>query len=424
MMRPSARWAVIIFALTSMRVIRGSLTAALLITGRRARSGSAGSAMCSATRRSSTASCSGVRASSVSRSASVRLSQSAIASSARSAGDSFRSSARVFWTMLGSRQSIEDLVSRPSASRIASIGGEPFLDQREMRFGNRDLAWSLGNPIPKVLQVADLFCLGQAAEAHGTRHAAGAGLAMMRESSALDVPSARSDQIKRSRETDGSPASIFATRDWLDFSSFASPACVRLRRCRTLRTLAARRSFNSMYAASSSESRRNSCTVPNFQPLASSRLRLALSIVVFAEPPLGGLDDFRGRCSRLLLEYAGDHGGIRIDPINDSPGHSCVVNPQFVAVRANDRHRPGMWQSERLALLHKAKQLAGFQSRRPRKRRRRDLPAEPYNRLVGALTRRIVCQIRHGDNTLFMPIRERARAAMECPTSDTAACNS
>jgi len=39
---------------------------------------------------------------------------------------------------------------------------------------------------------------------------------MIRDSSRADVPREISERISRSKETDGSPASILATRDWLD----------------------------------------------------------------------------------------------------------------------------------------------------------------------------------------------------------------
>ena len=44
----------------------------------------------------------------------------------------------------------------------------------------------------------------------------------------LLAPMARSDFITRSTETLGSPFSILATLDWLDFSILASCACVKL----------------------------------------------------------------------------------------------------------------------------------------------------------------------------------------------------
>jgi hypothetical protein len=43
-----------------------------------------------------------------------------------------------------------------------------------------------------------------------------------RARSRVDAPSASSDRISRSRETDGSPPSILATRDWLEWIIRAS----------------------------------------------------------------------------------------------------------------------------------------------------------------------------------------------------------
>src|SRR3990172_5768571 len=58
------------------------------------------------------------------------------------------------------------------------------------------------------------------------------GAEMILESSRLEVPKARSDRISRSRDTDGSPASIFATRDLLDFSALARSVWERRSRWR------------------------------------------------------------------------------------------------------------------------------------------------------------------------------------------------
>ena len=56
------------------------------------------------------------------------------------------------------------------------------------------------------------------AEAMTASYAAGAGrrAEMIRESSTVDAPRARSERTSRSSDTDGSPISILATRDWLD----------------------------------------------------------------------------------------------------------------------------------------------------------------------------------------------------------------
>src|SRR5205809_2137989 len=64
------------------------------------------------------------------------------------------------------------------------------------------------------------------------RHAAGTGerAEMIRDSSWREVPRISRDLTSRSRDTEGSPASIFAMRDWLDWRRLARSACVRLRR--------------------------------------------------------------------------------------------------------------------------------------------------------------------------------------------------
>ncbi len=50
--------------------------------------------------------------------------------------------------------------------------------------------------------------------------------AMMPARSCLDVPSASSDLTSKSIETEGSPASILAIRDWLELRSLANSTCV------------------------------------------------------------------------------------------------------------------------------------------------------------------------------------------------------
>src|SRR3990167_2865279 len=106
------------------------------------------------------------------------------------------------------------------------------------------------------------------------------GAEMILESSRLEVPRARSDRISRSRETDGSPASIFATRDWLDFSALARSVWERRSRRRRSRRLSANRILSSMYADSSSERRRNSLALPIFQPPASNCFLLSSRIFI------------------------------------------------------------------------------------------------------------------------------------------------
>ena len=91
--------------------------------------------------------------------------------------------------------------------------------------------------------------------------------------------SSKSALMSRSIVTEGSPASILATRDWLDCSRFArsvcdSPYCVR--RSRSIRLKA---NFISISAASASESPKKSLTEPMTHPDRSSLVRLLFLIV-------------------------------------------------------------------------------------------------------------------------------------------------
>jgi hypothetical protein len=101
---------------------------------------------------------------------------------------------------------------------------------------------------------------------------------MICDSSRSVVPRAMSERIKRSNETDGSPASILATRDWLDSSFAARSSCDRPFRCRLCLKPAASLIFNSMYAASSSERPKNSLMEPTFQPFARKRFAFAYAL--------------------------------------------------------------------------------------------------------------------------------------------------
>ncbi len=200
---------------------------------------------------------------------------------------------------------------------------------------------------------------------------------MIRESSRFDVPRASSERINRSSETEGSPASIFATRDWLEFSSLASSACEMRRRRRRTRRLAPSRSFRSMYAASSSVSPRNSWALPTRQPFASRRLLFSSRTVVLPEPsPAGFNDSLEGRPG-LLAEDLQDHDGIQIKSVHDSPVDADILNPQLVAAWSDGRHGPRVGHAQQFAFLQSPKQIAGLQPGRRGEGRRLDLSMKP-----------------------------------------------
>src|SRR5713226_649114 len=101
-----------------------------------------------------------------------------------------------------------------------------------------------------------------------------------RPSSLRDSPKTKSERTSKSRETEGSPASILATLDWLDFSNRASSIWVSFFERRRCWKFLASASFISIYAASSGVSCKNSAADPTFQPFASSRFLFDLLICI------------------------------------------------------------------------------------------------------------------------------------------------
>lgn len=108
--------------------------------------------------------------------------------------------------------------------------------------------------------------------------------------SRLEAPNARRVRMSRSRDTEGSPASILATLDWLDFTRLARSPWVSRRRVRHSRSFDARLILSSTYAASSGERLRNSTVLPTLQPLASRRFLFDSRIVVAPETLPARLD--------------------------------------------------------------------------------------------------------------------------------------
>jgi hypothetical protein len=204
---------------------------------------------------------------------------------------------------------------------------------------------------------------------------------MIRDNSRREAPRSSSDRTRRSSDTEGSPASILAMRDWLDWRRRARPACVRRRRRRRSRRLVASRTFRSIYAASSALRRRNSFAVPIFQPLASSRRRFSSRTVVFPQSPGARINDgLRGR-PRLLAEDFQDHDGVEVKTVHDSPVNSCVPDSQLVTARPHHWHRLRPRQADRLPLLEQTKQITDLDPGRSGEGRRLDLSVKPHERL-------------------------------------------
>jgi hypothetical protein len=203
---------------------------------------------------------------------------------------------------------------------------------------------------------------------------------MIRDNSRREAPRISSDLTRRSSDTEGSPASILAMRDWLDWRRFARSACVRLWRRRRSRRPVARQTLRSIYEASSALRRRNSRAVPIFQPLASSRRRFSSRTVVLPPPADGRVNDALRRCPRLLAEDLQNHHGVGVEAIHDSPVSSGVTNPQLMTARPHNGHRPRSRQAKRLPRLQQAEQVAGLDPGRLRKGRRLDLSMKPNER--------------------------------------------
>jgi hypothetical protein len=188
--------------------------------------------------------------------------------------------------------------------------------------------------------------------------------------------------MSRSMDTDGSPASILATRDWLDLMSFANCTWLSRRRLRLCRRLSLNRTFRSIYRDSSGVSSRNSSALPTFHPFFSSLSFFALRIVITLQSFLTCIKDMFRRLLNLLAEHLRDHHGIWIRPIDDSPRDALVGDSQFVASPTNAGHRPGMRQVQFLSLLQSTKEISSLQPGRPRKRRRFHFPVQPDERFV------------------------------------------
>jgi len=186
---------------------------------------------------------------------------------------------------------------------------------------------------------------------------------MIRDNSRREAPRISRDLIRRSNDTEGSPASIFAIRDWLDWRRVASSACVRLRRRRRSRRSVASRTLRSIYAASSVLRRRNSWAVPIFQPPASRRRRFSSRTVVLPQPADARINDGLWRRPDLLAEDLQNHHGVRVKPVHDSPVSCSITYSQLVTARTKIGHRPRLRHANRLPLLQQTKKITGLDPR-------------------------------------------------------------
>src|SRR3990172_12653288 len=188
----------------------------------------------------------------------------------------------------------------------------------------------------------------------------------------FEAPRARSDRNMRSSETVESPASIFATRDWLEPRSFASRTCEIFFRILSLRTLSLSARRTSTKATSSGVRPRNSSAPPTLQPLACRRSSFLLSI---SQPPYHELPVVVGKStsasihnrlwyiSTLLGEDFQHNDRIFVDTVHYSPGCDPINDTKLVAPGPDGRHGPRMRQTQSLPTLQPSQQHALFHPR-------------------------------------------------------------
>jgi len=89
-----------------------------------------------------------------------------------------------------------------------------------------------------------------------------------------------------------------------------------------------------------------------------------------------------GVCAVFLVKTSRITDRISINPINDPPGDTFVVDTQFMAPWTDRRHGSGIWHPKFLATLQLSQQEACLKSRGGRQWRRLDLAVKPDQRLV------------------------------------------
>src|SRR5450432_166782 len=205
---------------------------------------------------------------------------------------------------------------------------------------------------------------------------------MIAANSLFEVPSASIDLTSKSSETVGSPASILATRDWLDFIVCASSTWVTPFACRRALRPSASFSRNSIYISSWTDKPSNSFALPIFQPLDSSFLRLLSRISVLLQAIPARCYNAFGRLTGFLGEHLKNHNCVLIDPVQHTPLALRIIDSQLMAAWPNACHRPGLRHRKGLAALQLPQQVPRFESRYLRHRRGFHLSVKPSEPLV------------------------------------------
>lgn len=175
--------------------------------------------------------------------------------------------------------------------------------------------------------------------------------AIARANSLRVAPDARLARTNNSRETLGSPASSFATRDWLEPIRSAKATWLKRPRARAFLANSVKRSLISISAESSGVSSRNSATEPVLQPASFRRFLFPASITT---PVNDGLRlrqfvvlsnsffaSFYNGFWCLPIFFCKDrpnHKSISVHSIDKAPCLGLVGNPQLMTPATNGRH--------------------------------------------------------------------------------------
>ena len=154
-------------------------------------------------------------------------------------------------------------------------------------------------------------------------------------------------------------------------------------RLRTRRSFRPRKLSRRLIRASSSAERpRNPAASPTFQPRPCNFSRLLARIVILPKTSPAGINHRLRRLLTLLSKDLGNNDRVPVDPINDAPGKTGIVEAQFMAPWPHGWHRPAVGQRDRIASLETAQEITHFKPGLAPKWRRLDLAVKPNQWLV------------------------------------------
>lgn len=191
-------------------------------------------------------------------------------------------------------------------------------------------------------------------------------------------------------ETEGSAASIFAIRDWLERSRLATCVCESPRRLRSFRSSLLSDTFSSINPSSASERPRKSRVDPTFHPAAANRSLFALRIVgnprrcaVIPAKPAAARFDHRCRSpAGFLCKYLGDHDCIWIKAIDEPELGAAIRDPKLMTSWTDGWHRSGSRHRESFSFLKHPQRIPHFNPPLLRERRRFYLSVKPDEGLI------------------------------------------